>query len=433
MLQGFGGHRQAAGITIAEENIPLLRERLDFLAGDFYGEQGPTATLCLDALLEPEDVTPELVRALHLLEPFGHGNPPPLFWGKKWLLKKRREVGKRRQHLQLGVQKNGMYFAGISFNGKTRLPPLIPGREIDLAFSVSFDLWRGNETLQLEILDCLYADEYRGKNYLNIVDRRGFKKKVHYIKELWGQGTEILILVNTLKRRQCLAKVFAGMPGIFFSHQGAWPPGGLAKMPDHFVLYDLPLSEKKLKKFLVRLQAMSLENKDLTVHLLYGLRDYQENLKLLRATVPAFSSLEQVFFSLQGNIGAKKNVSWEKAVCKLQRTLPFPVTEHLLKKSMEIFAEAFYLELNEQGILLRRRVHDYCSLHKDLAGVQTFRLERDKWKYTLSWQQFLLESTGKKYLVSERLYSLRDIIYTISKGKLSRGVKNELAGIEKEI
>ena len=122
-----------------------------------------TATLYLDALLEPEEITPELVRTLQLLEPFGHGNPSPLFWGKKWLLEKRREVGKDRQHLQLGVQKKGMSFAGISFNGKTRLPPLTLQREIDLAFSVSFDLWRGNETLQLEILDCTYADEYRGK------------------------------------------------------------------------------------------------------------------------------------------------------------------------------------------------------------------------------------------------------------------------------
>ncbi|MGI6308853.1 MAG: single-stranded-DNA-specific exonuclease RecJ [Dethiobacteria bacterium] len=398
LLLGFGGHRQAAGLKVAEECIPLLREKLDILAGDFYGEQGPTATLYLDALLEPEEITPELVRTLQLLEPFGHGNPSPLFWGKKWLLEKRREVGKDRRHLQLGVQKKGMSFAGISFNGKTRLPPLTLQREIDLAFSVSFDLWRGNETLQLEILDCTYADEYRGKNSLTLVDRRGLKKKMLYIKDLWEQSKGILIFVNTAGRRQQLEKVFAGMPEISFSHQGAWPPGGFNEIPDHFVLYDLPLSDKKLKRLLARLTGVGRGEEGLQIHLLYGHQDYRENFKLLRATVPDFCSLEQVYYYLQGSIETEKNVYWDRICYKLQRVLPFPATKHLLKKSMEIFAEALYLELNEQDILFQRRVHDYCSLLKDLAGTQAFRLERDKWKHTLSWQQFLLDSAGKKIL-----------------------------------
>ncbi len=398
MLQGFGGHPGAAGITIIEENIPLLREKLDILARDYYGEEGPTATLSLDALLEAKDVTPELVRVLQQLEPFGYGNPPPLFWGKKWLLQHKREVGKGGQHLQLGLQKKDLSFAGISFNGKTKLPLLISGQEIDLAFSISFDEWKGNDALQLEVLDCLSVAEYRKNNGLSLIDCRGFKRKTDYIKELWNRGMGMLILVNTVKRRQQLAKYFAGMPGINFSHQGAWPPGELPEMPGHLVLYDLPLGEKKLKNLLARLQAMNQKNKDLTIHLLYDYRDYQENLKLLGATVPAFFSMEQVYFFLQKNVGPRNIVSWEKAIPKLQKTLPFPVTEHLLKKSMEIFAEALYLELNEQGIFLKRQVHDFCSLHKDLSGVQAFCLERDKWKCALAWQHYLLETAGKKIL-----------------------------------
>lgn len=403
LLLGFGGHSQAAGLTVDGENISPLREKLNLLAREFYGEEGPTITLSLDAPLEPEEVTPELVRALQLLEPFGHGNPPPLFWGKSWLLQRKREVGKGGRHLQLGVQKKGQYFAGISFNGKTRLPPLIPGQEIDLAFSVAFDEWRGNEALQLEVLDCLHASAEPGgggKKRLQVVDRRGLNKKALYIKELWGQGIEVLILVNTVKRRQRLAEIFAGMPGVFFSHQGAWPAGVSSVAPGHFVLYDLPLSEKILKEILVRLQAENPGHKEMIVHLLYGYRDYQENLKLLRATVPAFSSLEQVFYSLQGEIGAQNIISREKATRKLQKALPFSATEHLLKKSMEIFAEACYMELNEREIILKRRVDDFCSLHKDLAETRVFRSEKDKWKKTLAWQQFLLDSTGKEILNS---------------------------------
>lgn len=398
LLLGFGGHQQAAGLTVSGEYIPLLREKMDGLAGDFYGEQGPVSTLNLDAQLEPEEITPELVSALQLLEPFGHENPSPLFLGKNWLLENKREVGKNGQHLQLGVQKKGRSFAGISFNGKTRLPQLILQREIDLAFSVSFDLWKGNNALQLEVLDCIYADLFVGKNSLNLVDRRGFKKKLPYIKDLWRQGKGILIFVNTSGRLQQLQKVFSGVPGISFTHQGAWPAEGFTETPGHLVLYDLPLDETKLKVILTRLAGAGAEGKTLHIHLLYDYHDYLENFKLLRATVPHLSSLEQIYFYLQRGMESRKSINREQVLGKLLGTLPFPVTRHLLRKSMDIFAEALYLEPGEQQILSLRQVHDYCSLLGNLAATRAFRQERDKWKNTLTWQQFLLASEGAKIL-----------------------------------
>lgn len=398
LLLGFGGHRQAAGLTVAEECIPALREKLDNLAWNFYGEQGPVSTLNFDARLEPEEITPALAAALQLLEPFGHGNPSPLFWGEKWLLEKIRGVGKNRQHLQLGIQKKGKSFAGISFNGKIRLPPLIAQREIDLAFNVSFDLWRGNNALQLEVLDCVYIDQYIGeKSPLTLVDRRGLKKKGLYIRELQKQNKEILVFVNTAGRRQQLKRYFAGMPGMFFSHQGAWPAEGLPnEAPSRLVLYDLPLNEKKLKELL--LQLAGTEGKELQVHLLYSQRDYLENLKLLRATVPHAGVLEQIYFYLQKIAKTDANMAPDKIYYRLQKILPFPTTKHLLKKSMEIFAEALYLESDGQQIRSQRRVYDYCDLLKDLAATKALRQEKDKWKTTLAWQHFLMVSTGKKIL-----------------------------------
>ena len=400
LLLGFGGHRQAAGLTAAAECIPVLRGKLDNLAWNFYGEQGPVSTLNLDARLEPEGITPALAAALQLLEPFGHGNPAPLFWGEKWLLEKIRGVGKNRQHLQLGVQKKGKSFAGISFNGKTQLPPLTPQREVDLAFNVSFDLWKGNNALQLEVLDCVYADQYiGGKSSLKLVDRRGLKKKGFYIRELQKQNKEILVFVNTAGRRRQLRKFFAGLPGIFFSHQGAWPVEGLPKQaPSRLMLYDLPLNEEKLKKLLFQLTEMGRAEKELQVHLLYSQSDYRENLKLLRATVPHACVLEQIYFYLQKIIKTDIHFAPDKIYYQLQKTLPFPTTKHLLKKSMDIFAEALYLESDGQQMRLHHNVHDYCGLLKDLAATKTLRLEKDKWKNTLAWQHFLLAAAGKKIL-----------------------------------
>lgn len=398
LLLGFGGHRQAAGLTVAGECIPALREKLDDLALNFFGEQGPVSTLSLDARLEPGEITPALATALQLLEPFGHGNPPPLFWGEKWLLEKIRGVGKNGQHLQLGVQKKGKSFAGISFNGKTRLPPLAPQREIDLAFSVSFDLWKGNNALQLEVLDCVYADQYIGKSSLTVVDRRGLKKKALYIRELCKQEQGILVFVNTAGRRQQLKKYFSGMPGISFSHQGAWAAEGPpAKIPHRLMLYDLPLNEEKLKELLLQLTETGRAGKELQVHLLYSQRDYRENLKLLGATVPHACVLEQIYYHLQKITKTGTHLTSEKIFYQLQKTLPFPATRHLLKKSMDIFAEAQYLVSNGQQISFQHLVHDYCSLLKDLAATKTLRLEKDKWKKPLPGSLFYWQLREKKY------------------------------------
>ncbi|RJX26045.1 MAG: single-stranded-DNA-specific exonuclease RecJ [Dethiobacter sp.] len=397
LLLGFGGHRQAAGLTVTEECIPLLREKLNDLAGDFFGEEGPSVVFCADLQLEPGEITPELVRALEALEPFGFGNQRPVFYGEDWLLEKKREVGNQQQHLQLGLQKNNKYFSGISFNGKKKLPPLTLFREVDLVFSLSFDRWRGKENLQLEVYDCFFCDEHSGKNF-TVIDGRGSDRKLRYVKNLLSLGETILIFVNTVARLQYLEKIFAGEPEIYFSHQGNFP-SEISGIPKHVVIYDLPLSGTKLKELLSHLSRLIKKKGELHVHLIYNPRDYQDNLKLLRATVPAFCSLEQVYFSLQ-ELAAGGNISLNSVYSKLGKMLPFANTKYLLQKSIELLQEASYLELNDQEIFLKHGSSDYCSLLKGIACIKGFRKERERWEQALSYQQFLLVAPGEEILCS---------------------------------
>jgi single-stranded-DNA-specific exonuclease RecJ len=394
ILMGFGGHSQAAGLTVSEENISPLREKLNALAEKHFESTPAADVLYVDAVLEPEEITPDLTRDLALLEPFGPGNPEPRFVGKKWFLERKKEVGKRLQHLQLSLKKNDLNYSGISFNGKSRLPEMDPFREIDFVFNISFDRWRGNDALQLEIFHFSYCDEFTGEK-LSIVDKRETRRKVSYVNNLLEKNQGVLIFVNTVGRLNNLKRIFTGGRQIFFSHQGKIFSNNYGEAPKHIVLFDLPLGEMQLIQLLGSLA--NFGGRGYQLHLLFGSRDYNENMKLLLATVPSFSSLELIYSALQ-KVVSSGPVPLAAACSRIRKILPFTATKYLLEKCMEIFLEATYLDLNEKGIFLRNCYSDPCILLRDLSRIETFQKGRLKWKETLLWQQFLLEETGEEIL-----------------------------------
>jgi len=392
LLLGFGGHTQAAGLTVSEHNVQLLRDKLSAFAEEYFKDNPPKDVLYIDAELEPGEITPDLVRALEKLEPFGHGNPEPYFLGKKWTLEKKREVGKRQQHLQLGLKKYDYFFKGISFNGKNRLPGALLFRDIDLVFNVSFDRWRGNNALQLEVLHFSYCDVYKGKG-ISLVDKREITQKVSYINGLLERNEGVLVFVNTVGRLHYLKKIFSEKEQILFSHQGK-TSGNYGRNLKHLVLFDLPLDNMHLNGLLGFSRS---HGQDFQLHLMFGSHDFSENLRLLLATVPTFSSLELIYSVLQ-KTASKKPLPLEDALSNIKKMLPFTATNYLLKKSLEIFKEASYLEFNGKNIMLKDTCSDPCFLLRGLSRIDSFQRGRIKWKETLLWQQFLLEETGENIL-----------------------------------
>ncbi|HAP32753.1 MAG TPA: single-stranded-DNA-specific exonuclease RecJ, partial [Firmicutes bacterium] len=142
LLLAYGGHHSAAGLTVQEEKIPLLRRELNRLARRKQAEAEPAYAFFVDAPLQAQQITAELVRGMERLEPFGNGNPRPLFFSHKWLLERKREVGRGQRHIQLELYRDGCHFPAISFNGKAKLPDLQPLRELDIFFALAFDSWR---------------------------------------------------------------------------------------------------------------------------------------------------------------------------------------------------------------------------------------------------------------------------------------------------
>jgi single-stranded-DNA-specific exonuclease RecJ len=395
LLEAYGGHQAAVGLTINAEQIPSLRERLNILAQKFFRDQCPAPSYYIDGKLNPEEITPELVRILETLEPFGFGNPPPLFYGEGWVLAQKWEVGKGGQHLRFTLNKNNHHFSGICFNGKSKLPPVSIFREVDFLFTVSFDRWRGRNALQLEVHYFSYSDEHVGNN-LFIINRRNLKEKKAYIRELLRAGEKVLVFVNTARRLQQLKNVFSGFKNIYFSHQGKLPENNHLLGLQHLVLHDLPLRENIFIDLVESLLSNQLETSLLKIHLIYGEEDFADNIKLLRATLPSFSSMEHIYFSLE-EIAAGKSIALEEVYKRLPGMLPFATTRHLLKQSMAILEKARYLGNNNNKLFLSTgEKTNYCSLLSDVGKLDVFRQEKERWEKTLFWQQYLLMAKGEE-------------------------------------
>ncbi|HEX9020372.1 MAG TPA: DHH family phosphoesterase, partial [Nitrospirota bacterium] len=158
LLLGFGGHKYAAGFTIAKENIPLFRERLGSLVRERVGPQGFVKSLCIDSAVTLDDLTMDLMREIEKLAPFGQGNPEPRLGARGLTVVSSKIVG--NNHLKLRLrQQNGAALDAIAFNRGGLLGTRVrDGARLAAVFTPRLNAWNGKTAVELEIRD-LKADK----------------------------------------------------------------------------------------------------------------------------------------------------------------------------------------------------------------------------------------------------------------------------------
>ena len=155
LLLGFGGHKYAAGLTVAEDRIPLLRERLSTVVLDHVGEAGFVRTMTIDAAVTLDDLTFDLLRHIEQMAPFGQGNPEPRLGAKGLEVASVRFVGNGNRHLKMRLrQQNGRSFDAIAYNqGDSLGSRLRAGSRVAAVFVPRITLWNGTTGIELEIKD----------------------------------------------------------------------------------------------------------------------------------------------------------------------------------------------------------------------------------------------------------------------------------------
>lgn len=149
----FGGHKQAAGLTVETARIRELRRRVNDHADERLGPDDLRPRLWIDAALPLKQINEQVASELTALAPFGAGNPNPVFRASRVEVVDGPRLVKER-HLKMAFRQEGRVMRGIAWRARERESFISEHRAaIDLAFSVEQDTWNGDRYLQLSVAD----------------------------------------------------------------------------------------------------------------------------------------------------------------------------------------------------------------------------------------------------------------------------------------
>ncbi|WP_161793329.1 single-stranded-DNA-specific exonuclease C-terminal domain-containing protein [Cohnella kolymensis] len=153
LMEHYGGHQAAAGLTIARDRVDQLREGLHKLAGERLSPEQWQPKKRADLSCSLEDLTIAAHEELARLEPFGQGNPTPRFVLSGVRISETRTLGKENKHLRLTVEQNGRKIEALGFGMGEHRQRLTPGLSIDLLGELGVNEWNGTRRAQLVFQD----------------------------------------------------------------------------------------------------------------------------------------------------------------------------------------------------------------------------------------------------------------------------------------
>jgi single-stranded-DNA-specific exonuclease len=157
LFLGFGGHKQAAGLSMPLENLEALREGFHLAVAAALGPVPLRPSLKLDRELAFGDISFTLLKELEMLQPFGMGNPEPLFVSPPVLVRDYRVFGK--VHVKLGlaeqgaVDRPGLLLPAKVWRKATELTHEVKGKLMRFAFTPRIDRFDGIPKIELQVKD----------------------------------------------------------------------------------------------------------------------------------------------------------------------------------------------------------------------------------------------------------------------------------------
>ena len=152
LLESYGGHELAAGFTISRQQIPAFRNQICQLAGAFYCDDTPRTILDIDCAIPPEMLTIKGIESLDALEPCGNGCPKPVLMMKNLTVERINLVGGGR-HMRLRLRSGRHGINAIYFSATPETASIAPGDLVDVAFTPQINEFRGERSVQMNVLD----------------------------------------------------------------------------------------------------------------------------------------------------------------------------------------------------------------------------------------------------------------------------------------
>jgi single-stranded-DNA-specific exonuclease len=165
ILKSHGGHPRAAGFTIETAKISIMKEKLLKIAKKKLKGHDLSPTLKIDLKIDVDLLTQNFFQELKKLEPFGEGNPQPVFLSSGVKVIQAQTVGTEKQHLKLRLGSsidNSFTIEAIGFNLGSFFSKLSPEQKIEVVYNLTANEWNGHQGLQLKIKD-LKGENFDGK------------------------------------------------------------------------------------------------------------------------------------------------------------------------------------------------------------------------------------------------------------------------------
>lgn len=155
LLESFGGHMFAAGLTLKQENLQSFRERFEKFVSETIREEHLVPTVNIDAEIPIEDVGIEMYRYLERFQPFGPENMAPVFVSRRVKTMSCQPVGNNGTHLKLSFARQNAEPVGAIAFGQSDMIEVFreSGGVVDIAYSVELNVYRGKSSVQLNIKD----------------------------------------------------------------------------------------------------------------------------------------------------------------------------------------------------------------------------------------------------------------------------------------
>lgn len=159
LLMRYGGHKYAAGLSIAQENIPEFTSRFKAVTARMLDDEALEPKLFVDAEIELDQITTEFLDTLEKFEPFGPKNTRPLFLTRNCeLVRRPTKVG--RNHLRTRVRKGSAALDVIGFGFGELVEPLQAYRGlVDLVYIAEYNDWNGVRRMQIQLKDIRYSSD----------------------------------------------------------------------------------------------------------------------------------------------------------------------------------------------------------------------------------------------------------------------------------
>lgn len=216
LMEKYGGHELAAGLTISKDNLEALKRALNEYADKVLLEGDLEQKLYIDAFVDETELNIKTVNEIRALAPFGQGNPSPLFACTDLKIENVRTMTENK-HIKFVVQKGSTTVDAVGFGLGHLKDSVRQGDIVEMACSLDINSWNNVDKVQIMIRDFRFNEQnIFNTNYYNTLDsticyEESFSEKkdayddinidnfVNLIEESISIGKKVYILVNSIK------------------------------------------------------------------------------------------------------------------------------------------------------------------------------------------------------------------------------------------